>query len=356
MRRSPSLLVCGLIALFAGCGSSAAKGPAIAPSPKPARVAKGERFPDALYIVAEGVSNVSFAEAEAAARNEVSARVQSELTSVVTSVAASTTASGQTADYQRLLSQTTSRTSFAHAEMIQPDPASRQLVDGVYHARAVLSRSEASAAIAHDYDLAAIDFRAASAELQRPSADLAAWTATLRRAEGGFSKVSTAAFSLRAITRREYEPYAADLAQYELAEQQRATKLSAVKLGLEVAGGAGDDGRLAAALGSALARLGLTSAPGKCDAGMLVLRLRPALTWEQGPFGPVCRLAMPGELVACDGDRSVARVAIDSKEFLGTHSRGREQALGALLDRVDASRLDPVLRRELAGCLPIAAR
>ena len=77
---------------------------------------------------------------------------------------------------------------------------------------------------------------------------------------------------------------------------------------------------------------------------------------EQGPFGPVCRLSMPGELVACDGNRSVVRLAVDSKEFLGTHSRGKDQALAALIARVDEARLVPVLKRELAGCLPVAER
>ncbi len=341
---------------MAGCGGSAAKGPATAAAPRPAPVAKGERFPDTQYIVAEGFSSISYSEAETVARNEVSARVQSELSSVVTSIAGSTTAGGQTSDYQRLLSQTTSKTSFAHAEMIQTDPASRRLSNGVYQVRAVLSRSEASAAISHDYDLAAIDFRAAATELQRPSTDLTAWTATLRRAEAGFSKMSAAAFSWRAITRREHESFAADLALYEQAEQQRAARLSAVKLGLVVSDGAGDKGRLAASLGSALARLGLTATPGDCAPGSYVLRLAPNLTWEQGPFGPVCRLSMPGELVACDGNRSVVRLAVDSKEFLGTHSRGKDQALAALIARVDEARLVPVLKRELAGCLPVAER
>jgi hypothetical protein len=87
-----------------------------------------------------------------------------------------------------------------------------------------------------------------------------------------------------------------------------------------------------------------------------VLRVTPAVTWESGPFGPVCRLGLPGELAACDGNRPVGRVAFESKDFVGTHTRGREQALAVLLDRIDEARLVPVLRRELAPYLPVAER
>ena len=341
------------VSVLAGCGGSAGTGPVAAAPPK---APAAGRYPEAQYIVGEGTSTVSYAEAESAARTEVSARVQSDLSAIVTSVQGSTSVDGKTSDYQRLLSQTTSKTSFAHAEMIRSDAAGRRFQGGVYHGVAVLSRAEAAEALSRDYEQAALDFRNAAIELQRPAADLAAWTATLRRAEAGFARLSGAAFALQAVTRRVHEPFTADLALYNQAEALRAANLSAVRLGLDVAPGAGDNGRLAAALGVALSQLGLTSTPGKCVPGCLVLRLQPALTWEQGPFGPVCRLAMPGELVACDGERAMARVAIDSKEFLGTHSRGREQALAALLERVDAARLVPVLRRELAGCLPVAER
>jgi len=356
MRSATVFAVCGILALTSGCGGTPKGIPVEAPGKNVASASLASRYPDAQYIVAEGVSTTSYTEAEAAARTEVSARVQSELSTVVTSVMGSSTAGGQTEDYQRLLSETTAKTSFAHAEMIRAEPTGRRLENGVYHGVAILSRAEAAATLSRDYEQAALDFRTAAAELTSGTSDLAVWTATLRRAETGFAKLSSAALALQAVTRREHAAFVADLALYDQAERQRATRLSAVRLGLVVGGDGKDSGRLAASLGGALARLGLTATPGNCPPGGFVLRLTASVTWEQGPFGPVCRLAMPGELVACDGGRSVARVSIDSKEFLGTHSRGRDQALAALFERVDEARLLPVLRRELAGCLPVAER
>jgi hypothetical protein len=105
------------------------------------------------------------------------------------------------------------------------------------------------------------------AELARAGADLPAWSATLRRAEAGFSRLAAAAFGLRAVTRRDHAPYLADLALYEQAEKERAARLSDVRLGLDIGDGAGDRGRLAASFGNALSRLGLTAAPQGCPPG-----------------------------------------------------------------------------------------
>lgn len=356
VRQAAWWFVAGLVmAAAAGCGNSAKVTLGAAMRGDAGAAGWRQRFPDSQFIVAEGASAESFAQAEAAARAEVSARVQSELSSVLTTITGAVSRDGQVSDYQRLLSEVTMKTSFAHAEMIQTDPAARRQVGGQFLGAAVLSRAEAATALARDYEVAAIDFRSAAAKLGAGGGDLPAWVATLRRAEAGFTRLSAAALALQAVTRREHAAYAADLALYEAAERERAARLSAVQLGLEVADGAQDAGRLAAAIGGALARLGLTATPG-CPAGGYALRLAPAVHWESGPFGPFCRLSLPGELVACDGERSVARVAVDSRELIGTHPRGREQALAALYERVDTARLVPLLRRELAPSLPVAER
>jgi hypothetical protein len=354
-----ALRTAGLLSLLAGLGSCAGTSPdvpAAGPAGQPAAQRPSHPDPASLYIVAEGVSDAGFEQAETQARAQVAAQVQSELSSVLTTVMSSTSRNGQIDDFQRLVSETATRTSFAHAEMIRSDPAARRFERGVYHAVARLSRAEAANALAHDYELAALDFRAAAADLARPGADLPAWSATLRRAEAGFARLSQAAFGLRAVTRREHQPYVADLALYERAEQDRAARLSVARLGLEVGEGADASPRLAASVGGALARLGLGARPRDCPEGGYLLRLTPEVRWEAGPFGPLCRLTMSGELIACDGRRPLGRVSLAHHEFLGTDVRERARALAVLWEQVDEERLVPLLRHELAPYLPVAVR
>jgi hypothetical protein len=354
-----ALRAAGLLALFAGLGSCAGtspRAPAASPIARSAAQQESQRYPDSQYIVAEGVSDAGFEQAETQARAQVAAQVQSEMSSVLTTVMSSTSRNGQIDDSQRLLSETATRTSFTHAEMIRADPSARRFERGVYHAVARLSRAEAADALAQDYELAALDFRAAAADLARPGVDLPAWSATLRRAEAGFARLSQAAFGLRAVTRREHGPYVADLALYEQAEKERAARLSAARLGLQVVNGADASPRLASSVSGALARLGLGALPRDCPAGGYLLRLTPEVRWEAGPFGPLCRLTMSGELLACDGRRSIGRVSLAHPEFLGTDVREKERALAVLWEQVDEERLVPLLRHELAPYLPVAER
>ena len=225
-----ALRTVGLLTLLAGLGSCAGTSPRLP--------AAGQAPPASPYIVAEGVSDAGFEQAEAQARAEVAAQVQSEMSAVLTTVMSSTSRNGRIDDAQRLVSETATRTSFAHAEMIRADPAARRFERGVYHGVARLSRAEAAAALAGDYEQAALDFRAAAADLERPGTDLPAWSATLRRAEAGFARLTQAAFGLRAVTRREHGPYVADAVLYERTETERAERLSATRLGLEVGIGA----------------------------------------------------------------------------------------------------------------------
>jgi hypothetical protein len=345
----------GLLALLAGVGSCAGTSPR-SPAAGSAARQESRRHPASHYIVAEGVSDAGFEQAEAQARAQVAAQVQSEMSAVLTTVMSASSRNGRIDDSQRLLSETSTRTSFAHAEMIRTDPAARRRERGLYRAVAYLSRAEAAEALARDYELAALDFRAAVAVLARPGGDLPVWSATLRRAESGFDRLAQASFGLRAVTRRAHAPFVADLALYGQAEKDRAARLSATRLGLEVGDGADASPRLAASVSGALARLGLGALPHDCPAGGYLLRLTPEIRWEAGPFGPLCRLTMSGELLACDGRRSIGHVSLADPEFVGTDVRERERALAVLWEQVNEERLVPLLRHELAPYLPVAGR
>jgi predicted Zn-dependent protease len=65
---------------------------------------------------------------------------------------------------------------------------------------------------------------------------------------------------------------------------------------------------------------------------------------------------MSGELLACDGQRSIGRVSLAHQEFLGTDVREKERALAVLWEQVSEDRLAPLLRHELAPYLPVAER
>jgi hypothetical protein len=354
-----TLRTAGVLLLLAGLGSCAGtlpRAPAASRAARSAAQQESQRYPASQYIVAEGVSDAGFEQAEAQARAQVAAQVRSEMSAVLTTVMSASSRNGQLDDSQRLLSETSTRTSFAHAEMIRTDPAARRFERGVYHAVARLSRAEAADALARDYELAALDFRSAAADLGRPGTDLPVWSATLRRAETGFARLTQAAFGLRAVTRREHQPYVADGVLYEQAEKERAARLSTARLGLEVGNAADTSPRLTASLSGALARLGLGARPRDCPEGGYQLRLTPEVSWEAGPFGPLCRLTMSGELLACDGQRPVGRVSLAHPEFVGTDLREKERALTVLWEQVSEERLVPLLRHELAPYLPVAER
>ncbi|MBK8015302.1 MAG: hypothetical protein IPK20_00460 [Betaproteobacteria bacterium] len=82
--------------------------------------------------------------------------------------------------------------------------------------------------------MAAVVFRAAVAQLQYEPDDVAAGTAILRRAESGFNCLASAAYALRAVTRCEHAPFAADLKLREEIDRQRAALLSRLSLRLAV--------------------------------------------------------------------------------------------------------------------------
>ena len=88
-----ALRTAGLLGLLAGLGSCAGTSSQVPASDAVARGAarRSERdHPASRYIVAEGVSDVGFEQAEAQARAQVAAQVQSEMSSVLTTVMSAT--------------------------------------------------------------------------------------------------------------------------------------------------------------------------------------------------------------------------------------------------------------------------
>ncbi|MEQ1834587.1 MAG: hypothetical protein ABL977_16195, partial [Candidatus Eisenbacteria bacterium] len=177
-----------------GCAAGLARGGSALPS---------ARYPESAFVVAEGVSESGFAEAESRARAGVAAQVSSELSAVLTARARSSTSAGVHRESEALESAIESRTTFAHAERIRLDERARRLRHGRYHALAYVARAELAAPIERDYDARAAEFRALAAAALAADAPAVGWPALRARADSAFAALGPLAAAWRAVMHSE---------------------------------------------------------------------------------------------------------------------------------------------------------
>jgi hypothetical protein len=339
--------------LFVMVGILALVTPVMAASREKVQKQVAKLYPAEAYITAIGSSTAGAEQAEAQARAEVAAQIRSELTSVLSTIQSSTTTNGRESEFQQIVAKTESRTSFKHAELILNDRKFLTRDGREWIAVGILKRDDAARALQQEYDLQALEFRAASQQLFDHERPLPEWTATLRRAEGSFQTLVDPVFGIRAL-RREPRGFAEDFALFQRVEAERHRRLAGVRLGLAVEGGSDDAGPLASQVGGVLTRLGLGSTPAECPQGGYQLRIVPRIVSEAGMFGPVVRLTLSGSLVRCDGLESVGNIAIANEDFVGTDVRDRQRALASLWQQVSQEKLLRLLGGELARYLPVS--
>ena len=310
------------------------------------------RFPEAAYVVAEGVSDAGFAEAEARARAGVAAQVSSELSAVLTTTARSSTLAGVHRESETLESAIVSRTTFAHAELIRLDARARRRQHGRYHALAYVARAELAAPIAHEYDARAAAFRVLAAAALAADAPAAGWPALRARADSAFAALEPLAAAWRAVMRDERAGATDDRALAGALAAAHAARWAACVLELEVRGEPAVRAPLAAAATRALADLGLDVRTSGGTPGAWRLTLEPQLACTPGALGPVCRLTLRGTLREPARAEVVAALALADPQDAVADVRDAARARDQLFARLTPGVLRARFARELAPWLP----
>lgn len=341
--RSGSLVL--LLGLPVGCAATS-------PVREDALAVARRQYPAPRYLVAEGVSSAGFAEAEFRARASVAAQMSSQLSAVLTSTARSSTQGRVHIESEQLESAITTRTTFAHAELIQLDEHSRRRQQGRYSVLAWLDRAELAEPLERDYEARATAFRTLAAVLLAPDSPAAGWVALQARADSGFAGLEAVAGAVSAITQAQHTPLGGDRLLVERIEAARRARLAATPVVLEWTGAPDVRASWAVPAIEALAALGVHTSE-RCSPGSLRLVLSPDVRCEAGALWPVCRLVLPGTLSRCADGGVLGEFALAGIAAPGANTRDPARARARLLAALERGRLRGEFARILAPYLPL---
>ncbi len=323
------------IVIVAGCAGA----------PPPPTLA--ERFPAKRFIVAEGRSDSGPDAARADARAQVAAQVRSALRSTLQVEVGEVGGDS----YARATRSVVESTDFAHAELIDTEPA--RCVGSRCSAVAWLDRRRALDVLGTEYAHARPAFVEAAAAAEAAKADAIAFTPHFAQTDRSWHAIAPLGYQLRIIGRRPDVDFATDKASFRTLLGHRA-RLAAASRVTVVPGGVDED--LAASLQTALVgafdQLGLpaTSASG-CQKG-LVFEPTAVVRCGPGTLGPRCEMSVSGRLRACDGDL-VAEFDLSSARVAGAHPISEAEARRALRKRITAKAFTAALAERLEDLLPI---
>lgn len=310
------------------------------------------QYPAPRYLVAEGVSESGFAEAEFRARAAVAAQMSSQLSAVLTSTARSSTQGRVHIESEQLESAITTRTTFTHAELIRLDANSRRMQKGRYFVLAWLDRAELAGPLERDYESRATAFRTLAAVLLAPDSPAAGWVALQARADSAFAGLQAVARAVGAITQAEHAPLRGDRVLVERIESTRRARLQGTPVVLEWTGEPDVRAMWAAPAVEALGALGVRTSE-RCIPGSLRLVLSPDVRCEPGALGPVCRLVLPGTLSRCADEGVLGEFALVGIAAPGADTRDPARARARLLAALQRGRLRSEFARILAPYLPL---
>ncbi len=313
-------------------------------------------YPQDRYLVGEGTSPNSQAEAEARARSAVAAQIHASLVARTTSATESIWQDGA----ERYTAATAQRldqvAAFSRAELIRLDPRSLVRRDGVYRAVAYLPREEASQALRQDYQRSAAEFaRRAAAVAGVPADDLPGFAAAYAEARESWQALQRQARELRAVAGAAPADLAREIARWDALQARRQELFGELRVALALqpprpARDRLDEQYLRQALTAALQDLGLTVRGTSCEDAAYVIDLQPRLHY-QGVVGVVCRLELAGLLRECATAHTWDLHLMDpawTGEGANAHAARNRAAA-----RVTPVTLAPHLLSALAACLPV---
>lgn len=313
-------------------------------------------YPPERYLVAEGSSPGSQAEAEARARAAIAAQIRASLVSRTTSASESVWQDGVERHTAAMSQQLEQEAAFSRAELIRIDPRSLVQRDGVFHAVAYLPREEAARALRQDLQRLTAEFqRRAVAADAVPGDDLPGFAAAYGEARESWLALQRSARELRAVSGSQTPGLDGEVGRWDALQARRQERFAAIRVALALqpprpARDRLDEQYLRQALTMALQDLGLTVRGDSCSDAAYLLDLQPRLDYR-GVVGVVCRLELAGQLRECaTGDAWDLHLTDPawSGEGANAHAARNEAAAG-----VTPGTLTPHLLTALAACLPV---
>ena len=333
--------------LILGACAGPATDPSTLPSPDDTQAWSG-RFPQSRWVRGWGESNRSAREAELDAKAQVASQVRSSITAETTSLARAVMRDDEVHDFQDLMSEVRTTTTFSRAELIRIVEPTAHQADDVHRVLAVLDRRELARAFQMDYDDVAASWRPSFAALDAASGDLPEWTAAWHRCRDGFARVLGIAAETRAASGLDPAGYGSDLMMWRIANAGRDSVLQSTEIVMDIGPVDGLDAHeLAERLVSGFAQLGVTARTGDCRRSEAALRLTPHLSSHQ-VIGRVLSLELRGEIGPCGDERSWSEVSLAGSAMRG---EGRDPE-GDLLRSMTPEAVALILSESLGHLLP----
>lgn len=185
-----------------------------------------------------------------------------------------------------------------------------------------------------------------------------AFSSAYRSAAARYAALARKALEIRAITKRDHEPYAGDAATERGLIEERGRRLAAVRVAVsvemaaELAGGS-EAVRLEGALTRALSGLGVTATSGRACGRELALVVRAQPACGRGSFGHSCALGLSADLRPCGSGSPWAVGDLADPGFRGASPRAETDAREAMWAAVSEDALAARLGAALGSALPL---
>lgn len=334
-----------LLAGYAGCAGTSPD-PYAPPAPDDTE-GWARALPRSTYVTAWGTSRESAREAALDAQAQVAAQVRSSLTAETRSIARAIMRDNEVTDFQELVSEVRTTTSFEHAELIRVVEPSRHEKNGEFLVLAALRRSDLARVLQEGYDTAAASFRPAAARLDAAAGDPPGWTSAWAGVRRSFAVLVAAVAETRTGAGVDPAGFGADRATWRRAHAARDSVLESLDVVLDLAALPDLDGDdLAARLRAGLGHLGVRAATAECRPGSVRLALVPELETTR-IIGEVVSLELRGAVGPCEGD-IWSEVVIAGSVLRGD---GRDP-VADLLSGLTPEALAPELREALGHVIP----
>jgi len=335
-----------ILIMFGAC-SRPETDPYALPAPDDTK-AWAQRYPTSDWFSAWGTSTTSFTEAVMDAQAQVAAQVRSSITAETTSLARAIMRDNEVTDFQELISEVRTTTTFTRAQLIQRVDATLHIEGDQHLVMAVLDKQLLARTLQGDYDTAAAKWRPAAAGLDRHNGDLPGWTVAWHRFRGGFAELLSTAAETRATTGLYPAGYRQDQATWAAGHAARDSVLGSTRIVLQLAPTEGlDPVELSERLAAAFAELGVGTRMGNCKRGDETLRLEPVLTSHR-VIGRVVSLELRGTFGPCTGGLTWSEVAISGSALRGDGREPEADLLRSMTPEVVA----PLLKESLGHVIP----
>ena len=353
------LALAGLVTVGVGCAASIPP-----PPPRPAFVENPALHPlygGQGYLKAVGMSTVSQAEAELAAKTNVAAQVRSSLKAVTTVRKQEIQQRGSEAILNEYGTLITAETGFDRAEFIRIDPAAVWKEGSAFYAFAYLDRGALLAALEPEYKQEAAVFSALAqhADEAYESGDPRRFLENCQAARKSFSALEEKARVLFVARDGPYGPHEEQERVFMGLVERKVALKNGLQFLVSFRGPESQLGRerLQAIFQRFFERAGLNavlcnSCP--CEGGLhfrFVVEAREV--FKEGVLGPICTLALAARVTICQGEQTVVSLNMSSPALKGAHTSDKGIALSKLYGNFPEESTYKIFKANMLGYFPV---